>query len=79
MNEDFREQVIYDEYIDSKLPTYLSGWEGKLITVLFTNSETYKFLKVGKSDVAGYIQTPALNLSGNSGNFELSFDMSISV
>jgi hypothetical protein len=75
LNEDFREQVIYDEYIDSKLPTYLSGWEGKLTTVLFTNSETYKFLKVGKTDEAGYIQTPALNLSGNSGNFELSFDI----
>jgi len=73
LNEDFREQVKYEEYID--LATYLPKWSGDLIKVVTSDSETQKFLRVGVSNAAGYIQTPALNLSGNSGNFELSFDM----
>ncbi|SHF60701.1 hypothetical protein SAMN05444405_11125 [Bacteroides luti] len=73
LNEDFREQVKYEEYID--LATYLPKWSGDLIKVVTSDSETEKFLRVGVSNTAGYIQTPTLNLSGNSGNFELSFDI----
>jgi len=73
LNEDLREQVKYEEYIE--LATYLPKWSGDLIKIVTSDSETEKFLRVGVSNTAGYIQTPALNLSGNSGNFELSFDI----
>ena len=73
LNEDFREQVKYEEYIE--LATYLPKWSGDLIKIVTSGSEAEKFLRVGVSNTAGYIQTPALNLSGNNGNFELSFDI----
>nr|WP_321374054.1 fibronectin type III domain-containing protein [uncultured Bacteroides sp.] len=75
LNEDFKEQVIYNEYIDSKLTTYLPGWGGNLTLVVASDYETNKFLKIGTLKAAGYIQTPALNLSGNNGKFEISFDI----
>lgn len=75
LNEDFREQVTYNEYIDLKLTTYLPNWAGNLITVFTSENDTKKFLKVGTLKTTGYIQTPPINLSGNNGNFELSFDI----
>ena len=48
--------------------TQVSGWVGDWVY-----PSTGK-VKVGKSSLAGYIQTPALDLSGNNGQFVVTFD-----
>lgn len=48
--------------------THTPGWSDTLAYPSFGK------LKLGKSGVGGYLQTPALDLSANGGNFTLSFD-----
>ena len=48
--------------------THVPGWTGDWVY-----PSTGK-VKVGKSSLAGYIQTPALDLSGNNGQFVVTFD-----
>ena len=48
--------------------TQMPGWTGDWVY-----PSTGK-VKVGKSSAAGYIQTPALDLSGNNGQFVVTFD-----
>ena len=48
--------------------TQIPGWSGDWVY-----PSTGK-VKVGKSQAAGYIQTPALDLSGNNGQFLVTFD-----
>ncbi len=76
LNEDFSEQVKLNELVDTELSTYLPNWNGKYITFLTSATENQKFIQVGKASTkGGYIETPPLNLSGNNGKFELSFDI----
>ena len=48
--------------------TQVPGWTGDWVY------PSYGKVKVGKSAEAGYIQTPALNLSDNNGQFVVTFD-----
>lgn len=53
--------------LDSK--TSVSGWTGSLIYP--AGGE----IKIGTSSVTGWIETPAIDLSGNGGSFMVSFDI----
>lgn len=76
LNEDFRNQSsIYSEVMDKELSVYLPGWSGK--TIYFDKREigNLKFLGIGTGSTPGSIETPPLNLAGNGGLFNLSFDI----
>ena len=69
--EDFSAITDSNSYtITNSLDAYtqLSGWSGDWVYP--SNGK----VKIGKSSMNGYLQTPALNLSGNNGEFVVTFD-----
>ena len=71
LSEDFSAITDSNSYtITNSLDQYtqMPGWTGDWVY------PSYGKVKVGKSAEAGYIQTPALNLSANNGQFVVTFD-----
>ena len=71
LSEDFSAIVYSNSYtITNSLDEYtqMPGWTGDWVY------PSYGKVKVGKSAEAGYIQTPALDLSANNGQFMVTFD-----
>lgn len=71
LSEDFSAIVDSNSYtITNSLDEYtqMPGWTGDWVY------PSYGKVKVGKSAEAGYIQTPALDLSANNGQFMVTFD-----
>ena len=71
LSEDFSAIVDSNSYtITNSLDDYtqMPGWTGDWVY------PSYGKVKVGKSSEAGYIQTPALDLSANNGQFMVTFD-----
>ena len=71
LQEDFSAITDSNSYtITNSLDQYtqMPGWSGDWVY------PSYGKVKVGKSAEAGYIQTPALNLSANNGQFTVTFD-----
>ena len=71
LSEDFSAITDSNSYtITNSLDQYtqMPGWSGDWVY------PSYGKVKVGKSAEAGYIQTPALNLSANNGQFVVTFD-----
>ncbi len=73
LSEDFSRITDSSGYAISNLDscTHLPGWTGQKVY-----PSTAK-VKVGTSSAAGFIQTPALNLSANGGQFTVTFDAKI--
>ncbi len=70
LSEDFSLITDSTSYVISNLDNFtnMPGWTD---TLAYPSSGK---LKLGKSSVGGYLQTPVLDLSANGGNFTLSFD-----
>ena len=71
LSEDFSAITDSNSYtITNSLDQYtqMPGWTGDWVY------PSYGKVKIGKSAEAGYIQTPALNLSANNGQFVVTFD-----
>ncbi|BEG99845.1 hypothetical protein [Bacteroides sedimenti] len=76
LEEDFRNQTTSSTgTMDNELSTYLPKWNGSNVYFVHKNIENLKYLKIGRSNATGFIATPPLNLSGNGGEFKLSFDI----
>ena len=73
LSEDFSGITDSSGYVISNLDncTQVPGWTGE--KVYPSNGK----VKLGTSSVAGYIQTPALDLSANGGQFTVTFDAKI--
>ncbi len=71
LSEDFSGVADTNTSIGLHLDNYTqtSGWTGNWVY-----SSTYK-VRVGKSTEGGFIMTPALDLSGNNGGFNVTFDV----
>ena len=71
LSEDFSAIVDSSSYtITNKLDSFTNvpGWTGDWVY------PSYGKVKVGKSSAAGFIKTPALDLSANNGQFVVTFD-----